>query len=106
MTTPAISVPIACRSCRAGGKASEIADDCAELALAAVTGEDAEEVGSDRVELQLRRKRGESLPGLFPPDQRARDELRKVLRFGQSRPQRVEATADRVDLTLIACKVE
>ena len=54
-----------------GGKPAEGADDGPKLVLAAVPGEDAEEIRRDRIESELRRKRGERLAGFVARDQRA-----------------------------------
>ena len=48
-----------------GGEAAERADDVGKLALAAVAGEDADEVGRDRVEAELRRESGKRIASLL-----------------------------------------
>src|SRR6185295_4168386 len=89
-----------------GGETTIRPNDRAQLALAAVAGEDPEEVGGDRVERQFGAERGKRLSRLVAADQRAGDQLGKVLRIGERRAERIEAAADGVDLALITGKVE
>src|SRR4029079_10702095 len=89
-----------------GGKPPERADDAAKLILAAVASERAKEVRCDWVEAELRSQSGEGLAGLVAADQRARNQLREILRIEQGLAERVEAVADGFDLPLVAGEVE
>ncbi len=90
-----------------GRQAAERADDGPELALAAVAGKHAEEIRGDRIEPELCRDRGEAPCGRFGAVTSGLvDQLRKVVRIGQRLLERVEAVADRVDLSLVTGEVE
>ena len=89
-----------------GGKPPERADDAAKLILAAVASEHAQEVRCDWVQAELRSQSGEGLAGLVAADQRARNQLREILRIEQGLAERVEAVADGFDLPLVAGEVE
>src|SRR6478672_5697603 len=89
-----------------GRQPAESTDHVAKLALAAVAGEDAQEIGRDRVKPDLRRDRGEGLARLVAADERARRQLGEILRIDQRLAEGVEAPADGIDLPLITGKVE
>src|SRR5437868_1554517 len=89
-----------------GGEPAVSADDLAQLILAAVAGEDAEEAGGDRVKVQLGRKRREGLGGLVARHQRAGNQLGEILRIQQRLADPVETLANRFDLPLVAGEVE
>src|SRR5437763_15612290 len=89
-----------------GGEPTEGADDAAQLILAAVAGENAEEVGGDRVEAELRSQSRECLAGFAAAHQRARYQLGKILRIEQGLAERIEALADGFDLPLVAGEIE
>ena len=90
-----------------GGEAAEGADDGAQLVLAAVAGEDAEEIGGDRVEPELRR---ESRQARLPASSRETSGLStsssKSFESSQRLAERIEAAADGFDLPLVTRKVE
>ena len=62
-----------------GRKAAKSANDGAKLALAAIPCKNAEKVGRDGVEAELRRQRRERLASFFTRNDRARDQLVEVL---------------------------
>src|SRR6476646_1075552 len=61
-----------CFAAMLSGKPAERANDVPKFVLAAVPGENAEEVGSGRIEVQLRRECGEGLAGCFARHEGAR----------------------------------
>src|SRR5206468_1481524 len=77
-----------------GREPAESADDVAQFVLAAIAGENAKEIGGDRVKAELRSQGGEGVAGLVAADQRARNELGEILRIEQRLAERVEALAD------------
>ena len=68
----------------------------AKLLLAAIAGEDADEIGGDRVEFELRSERGERLAGFVAAHQRACDQLGEVLGIEQRLVKRIEASAEKL----------
>ena len=85
---------------------NHVSHDAAKLILAAIASEHAKEVRRDWVEAELRSQSGKGLAGLVAADQRARNQLREILRIKQDLAERVEAVADGFDLPLVARKVE
>ena len=89
-----------------GGEAAEGADDVAQLTLAAVAGENAEEARRHRIETELWSDRGKGFPGFVARNEGARHELIEILRIDQGLVQDLEALADGFDLPLVASEVE
>src|SRR5689334_6619232 len=86
-------------------EAAEGSDDRAKLVPAAVLGEHAEEVRGDRIDAQLGCDGAECLGRLVARDERAFDQLRKILRIDQRLAQRLKTAADCIDLPLVACQI-
>src|SRR5262249_21366828 len=89
-----------------GEKPAERFHDRAQLVLASVPSEYAKEIAGDRIEVQLRRDRGESLVRLFPRDEGALHQLCEIPGIDQCLIQRLEAAADGIDLPLVPCQIE